>query len=44
MIQIQQACEDADPDTIALVFHECDYNMQKTIARIKAGDFQVRIS
>ncbi len=36
-------CNDVDPEIIALVFHECNQNMQKTIARIKAGEFQVEI-
>ena len=35
-------CEDVDPEVIALVFHECNQNMQKTIARIKAGELQVK--
>ncbi|CAF1029668.1 unnamed protein product [Adineta steineri] len=37
---IQEICTDIDPDVIALVFHECDYNMQNTIAKIRAGDFE----
>jgi hypothetical protein len=37
---IQQTCKDVDPEIIALVFHECDHNMQNTIARIRAGDFE----
>jgi hypothetical protein len=37
---IQEVCRDTDPDLIALVFHECDYNMHATISRIKAGDFE----
>ncbi|UJR15127.1 hypothetical protein I4U23_002092 [Adineta vaga] len=37
---IQEVCKDIDPDLIALVHHECDYNIQNTISRIKAGDFE----
>ncbi|CAF0772437.1 unnamed protein product [Adineta steineri] len=37
---IQQTCDDVDPEIIALVFHECDYNMQQTIARLRARDYE----
>lgn len=37
---IKNICGDIDLDIIAVVFHECDYNMQKTVARLKAGEFE----
>jgi hypothetical protein len=40
ILSIQEQFGDIDPDLIALIFHECDYNTQTTIARIKAGDFE----
>jgi hypothetical protein len=40
ILMIQKTCKDVDPEIIALVFHECNQNMQKTIARIKAGELQ----
>ncbi|CAF1319962.1 unnamed protein product [Rotaria sordida] len=40
ILLIQEICGDINLDIIAVVFHECDYNMQNTIARIKAGDFE----
>ncbi|CAF1583962.1 unnamed protein product [Rotaria sp. Silwood1] len=40
ILLIQKACGNVSLDKIALVFHECDYNMQQTINRIRAGDFE----
>ncbi|CAF3396314.1 unnamed protein product [Rotaria socialis] len=40
ILLIRDACENINLDVIAVVFHECDYNIQNTIARIKAGDFE----
>ncbi|CAF4131641.1 unnamed protein product [Rotaria sp. Silwood2] len=40
ILLIQKACGNVNPEKIALVFHECDYNMQETINRIRAGDFE----
>lgn len=37
---IKDVCGNIDLDIIAVVFHECDYNMQKTIARLNAGEFE----
>ena len=42
--QIRDECGDIDPDLIAVIFHECDYNTQTTIERIKAGDYEVKKS
>ncbi|CAF3426807.1 unnamed protein product, partial [Rotaria sp. Silwood2] len=40
ILLIREICGDINLDIIAIVFHECDYNIQNTIARIKAGDFE----
>ncbi|CAF5114149.1 unnamed protein product, partial [Rotaria sp. Silwood1] len=40
ILLIQEICGDINLDIIAMVFHECDYNIQNTITRIKAGDFE----
>ncbi|CAF0997522.1 unnamed protein product [Rotaria sordida] len=40
ILLIQKACGNVNPEKIALVFHECDYNVQQTINRIRAGDFE----
>jgi len=37
---IKDVCRDIDLDIIAVVFHECDYNMQKTILRLQAGEYE----
>ena len=42
--QIEKTYENVDPDLIAMIFHECDYNFQKTITRIQSEDYQVKIN
>ncbi|UJR31559.1 hypothetical protein I4U23_019046 [Adineta vaga] len=40
ILLIQKTCDDVDPDIIAIVFYECNHNMQQTIARLQARDYE----
>ncbi|CAF1003687.1 unnamed protein product [Adineta ricciae] len=40
ILLIQQTCDDVDPEIISIVFHECNHNMQQTIARLQARDYE----